>query len=144
MTKKILIINGPNLNQLGIREPEIYGTQTLDEIKKLCSEIAAELDLTTDFRQSNNEGEIVDWVQESALNHSSIIINAGAYSHTSIAILDALRNITIPIIEVHLSNIYQREPYRQISYISKAAKGVICGFGSDGYNLALRAVSKLL
>ena len=144
MAKPVLIINGPNLNQLGIREPEIYGTQTLDEIMKLCGAIASELDLTTDFRQSNNEGEIVDWVQESALKHSSIIINAGAYSHTSIAILDALRNITIPIIEVHLSNIYQREPYRQISYISKAAKGVICGFGSDGYNLALRAVSKLL
>ena len=144
MAKPVLIINGPNLNQWGIREPEIYGTQSLDEIMKLCSEIAAELDLTTDFRQSNNEGKIVDWVQESSLKHSSIIINAGAYSHTSIAILDALRNVAIPIIEVHLSNIYQREPYRQISYISKAAKGVISGFGSDGYDLALRAVSKLL
>ena len=140
----MLIINGPNLNQLGVREPEIYGTQTLDEIKEQCREIASGLGLTTDFRQSNNEGEIVDWIQESALKDSSIIINGGAYSHTSIAILDALRNVTIPIIEVHLSNIYQRESYRQVSYVSKAAKGVICGFGSDSYDLALRAVSKLI
>lgn len=144
MTKPVLIINGPNLNQLGAREPEIYGEQTLDEIDKLCQKIGLELGLTTDFRQSNNEGEIVDWVQESILQHSSIIINGGAYSHTSIAILDALRNVTIPIIEVHLSNIYQRESYRQVSYISKAANGVICGFGSDSYELALRAAYKLL
>ncbi|MFP6712444.1 MAG: type II 3-dehydroquinate dehydratase [Rhodospirillales bacterium] len=144
MTDSILILNGPNLNMLGTREPEIYGSQSLADIEGLCQAKAAELGLNIDFRQSNSEGELVDWIQTAAKDHEAIILNAGAYTHTSIAILDALRASGLPIIEVHLSNIFQREEYRHTSYVSEAANGVICGFGSKGYELALDATKTLI
>ena len=144
MKKSILILNGPNLNMLGSREPEVYGEETLADIHRLCDKVASKLDLTVDFRNSNSEGTLVDWIQESEDKHSAILLNAGAYSHTSIAILDALRTINIPVIEVHLSNIFQREDYRHNSYVSKAADCVICGFGGQGYELAINAAAKLI
>ncbi|MCW9032786.1 MAG: type II 3-dehydroquinate dehydratase [Rhodospirillales bacterium] len=142
--KKILIMNGPNLNLLGSREPEVYGYDTLDDIKGRCEALGSELGFQVDFRQSNSEGEMVNWIQEARTDHAGIIINPAAYSHTSIAILDSLLASEIPIIEVHLSNIHQRESYRQHSYVSKAAKGVICGLGAQGYDLAMRAMAQLL
>jgi 3-dehydroquinate dehydratase II len=144
MTNSILILNGPNLNMLGTREPEVYGTETLGDIEKLCQDRAANLDLKIDFRQSNAEGELVDWIQKANADQAAIILNAGAYTHTSIAILDALRASGLPIVEVHLSNIFQREEYRHVSFVSEAANGVICGFGSKGYELALEAVEQLV
>jgi 3-dehydroquinate dehydratase II len=144
MTNSILILNGPNLNMLGTREPEVYGTETLDDIEKLCQARAANLGLKIDFRQSNAEGELVDWIQKANADHAAIILNAGAYTHTSIAILDALRASGLPIVEVHLSNIFQREEYRHVSFVSEAASGVICGFGSKGYELALEATEQLI
>ena len=144
MTNSILILNGPNLNMLGIREPEIYGADTIHDIEKICKKRAAELGFSVDCYQSDSEGKLVDLIQESNANHAAIILNAGAYTHTSIAILDALRSIEIPIIEVHLSNIFQRENYRHISYVSEAADGIICGLGSHSYELALEALVKLI
>jgi len=143
MSKSILILNGPNLNMLGTREPEIYGSQTLADIEALCRQHAAPLGLEIDFRQSNSEGELVDWIQAAHQQFAAIILNAGAYTHTSIAILDALKACGVPVIEVHLSNIFQREGYRHQSYVSEAAKGVICGFGAQGYLLALDAAAEL-
>jgi 3-dehydroquinate dehydratase-2 len=144
MKKCILILNGPNLNMLGSREPELYGDQTLGDIEKICADQASKLDLSIDFRNSNSEGELVDWIQQSKDNHVAIILNAGAYTHTSIAILDALRTTNLPIVEVHLSNIFQREEYRHVSFVSQVADGVICGFGSQGYKLAIDATAKLI
>jgi 3-dehydroquinate dehydratase-2 len=144
MINSILILNGPNLNMLGTREPETYGTETLGQIENLCQSRAVELGLTIYCRQSNSEGELINWIQKANENHAAIIINAGAYTHTSIAILDALRSADLPVIEVHLSNIFQREDYRHVSFVSKAADGVICGFGSKGYELALEAAAKLI
>jgi 3-dehydroquinate dehydratase II len=144
MTDSVLILNGPNLNMLGTREPEVYGKLTLADIETLCQARAAELGLNIDFRQSNSEGELVDWIQTAGADHAAIIINAGAYTHTSIALLDALRAAGLPVVEVHLSNIFQREEYRHNSYISEAANGVICGFGSKGYELALEAAKTLI
>ena len=140
----ILVLNGPNLNLLGVREPQTYGRETLADIEESCLEHAAALDLAVDFRQSNHEGQLVDWIQEARESADGIIINAGAYTHTSIAILDALRACELPIIEVHLSNIFGREPYRHHSYISAVARGVICGFGAHSYVLALDAIAYLL
>ena len=140
----ILVLNGPNLNLLGVREPKTYGSETLADIEEACLERAAGLDLALDFRQSNHEGQIVDWIQEAREGADGIIINAGAYTHTSIAILDALRACELPIIEVHLSNIFAREPYRHHSYISSVARGVICGFGAQSYILALDAIAYVL
>ncbi len=144
MTKPILILNGPNANLLGTREPDVYGSDTLADIEAKCREQGRDLGLDIDFHQSNHEGELVEWIQRSRGNAAAIIINAGAYTHTSIAILDALRSCDAPVIEVHLSNIYQREEYRHHSYISETARGVICGFGSHGYELALAAAARLL
>jgi len=144
MDKKVLIINGPNLNLLGDREPEVYGNETLSDIKVLCEKKGEDLSLDIHFIQSNSEGEIVEAIQKAKQNFSGIIINAGALTHTSISILDALLSIKLPIIEVHLSNIFTREAFRKESFISKAAKGVICGFGSKSYELALEAVADLL
>ena len=141
MSNSALILNGPNLNMLGTREPEHYGRETLSEIEARCRTLGAELGWEIDFRQSNNEGELVTWVQDSAQTHRAIILNAGAYTHTSIAIHDALRACGIPVIEVHLSNIFQREEFRHTSYISGLAAGVICGFGGIGYELAIRTLS---
>lgn len=139
----ILILNGPNLNLLGTREPEIYGTQTLGDIEKLCAQEAEKSGMKVDFRQSNHEGELVSWIQEADAKLAGMIINAGAYTHTSVALLDALRAVKVPVIEVHLSNIHQREEFRHHSYIAKAAKGMICGLGSHGYLLAIQAIAKL-
>jgi len=141
MIKNILILNGPNLNMLGVRENDIYGTQSLADIEKMCIEHAKTLSQIIDFRQSNTEGELVDWIQEARNNFDAIIINPAAYTHTSIAIHDALRSIDIPIIEVHLSNIYKREEFRHKSYVSAVAMGIICGLGTNGYNLALSALA---
>lgn len=141
MAKKILILNGPNLNLLGTREPEIYGAETLAQIEDACAARAGELDLTIDCRQSNSEGDLVDWIQEGGRDFDAIILNAGGYTHTSVAILDALKTCGIPVIEVHLSNIYQREEFRHNSYVSRAARGIIAGFGSHGYLLALDAAA---
>jgi 3-dehydroquinate dehydratase-2 len=144
MAQHILILNGPNLNLLGRREPDIYGRTTLADIEAMCRAEAARLELSVECRQSNSEGELVTSVQQAPGHFAGIILNAGAYSHTSIALLDALRALNIPLIEVHLSNIYQRESFRQHSHVSVAAAGVICGFGPQGYALALRALAVLL
>ena len=140
----ILVLNGPNLNLLGVREPETYGRDTLADIEEACLERAAELDLTVDFRQSNHEGQLVDWIQEARETADGIVLNAGAFTHTSIAILDALRASEVPVVEVHLSNIHRRESYRRRSYVSEAAQGMICGFGPLGYLLALEAMARLI
>jgi 3-dehydroquinate dehydratase II len=140
----VLILNGPNLNMLGLREPAIYGTTTLDDIEAMCQERAETLGLAIDFRQSNAEGELVTWIQRARGEQDGIIVNAAAYTHTSVAIFDALSLVEIPIIEVHLSNIYKREPFRHHSYISPVARGVICGLGAAGYVLALEAMAGML
>ena len=140
----VQIINGPNLNLLGVREPALYGDETLGDIEIACAERAALLGMEIDFRQSNLEGEIVGWIQASRTEHDGLIVNAGAYSHTSVAILDALRAADLPVIEVHLSNIFRREAFRHHSYVSLAADGVICGLGSYGYLLALDAMARLI
>lgn len=140
----VLILNGPNLNLLGTREPETYGRQTLKDIDAACRRRAADLGLTADFRQSNSEGELVDWIQEAAGRHHAILINPAAYSHTSVAILDALTAVNLPVVEVHLSNIHKREGFRHHSYVSRVAAGVICGFGAEGYLMGLGALARLL
>jgi 3-dehydroquinate dehydratase II len=144
MAKPIYVLNGPNLNMLGLREPEVYGRESLSDVEKRAKERAKALGLAIEFRQSNDEGELVTWIQEARANAQGIIVNAGAYSHTSIAILDALQAAELPVIEVHLSNIFRREPYRQHSYVSLGAKGVICGLGPKGYELALEAMAEVL
>ena len=144
MTQTVFILNGPNLNMLGLREPEIYGAQTLGDIEQAAQAHAKGLGLEVEFRQTNVEGELVSWVQEARTNADALILNAGAYTHTSIAILDALRALDIPVIEVHLSNIFRREDYRKHSYVSEAATGIISGFGAHGYILALDAAKKLI
>lgn len=140
----ILIVNGPNLNMLGKRQPEVYGRETLADIEKTCATHASSLGLGMEFRQSNHEGDLVDWIQGARGRCAGIVINAGAYTHTSIAILDALLAAEVPTVEVHLSNIHQREDFRHHSFVSKAAKGMICGFGSHGYVLALDALARLI
>ena len=140
----VLVLNGPNLNMLGVRQPEVYGRETLGDIEAACRERAAELGIAVDFRQSNHEGELVEWIHEARDNADGIVINAGAYSHTSIAILDALLLCELPVVEVHLSNIYAREPFRHHSHLSKAAVGVICGLGAQGYLYGLDAITRLL
>ena len=142
----ILILNGPNLNMLGLREPEIYGSETLDDIETSCIETAEKLGFTIDFRQSNAEGELVDWIQDAAINKDfkAIIINAGAYTHTSIAIHDALKILTIPIIEVHITDPKSREKFRHTSFIEPVAKDVISGQGPAGYSMALERCAEIL
>jgi 3-dehydroquinate dehydratase-2 len=144
MPKPIYVLNGPNLNMLGLREPAVYGRESLADIEKRARARAKAAGLAIEFRQSNSEGEIVGWIQEAREKAGGIILNAGALSHTSIAILDALQAAELPVIEVHLSNIFRREPYRQHSYVSLAAKGVICGLGPKGYELALEAMAETL
>lgn len=144
MSSTVFILNGPNLNLLGTRQPEVYGYETLEDIRRLCEEHAAALGLTVDFRQTNHEGELVTWVQEARTAARGLIVNAAAYTHTSVALLDALLAVDRPVVEVHLSNIHKREPFRHHSYVSKAAQGMICGFGSHGYVLALDALARLI
>lgn len=142
--KPIFILNGPNLNLLGLREPEIYGRETLSDIEARSRGKASTLGLQIDFRQTNHEGTLIDWAHESREHASALILNAGAYTHTSVALLDALLTLSIPCVEVHLSNIYKREDFRHFSFISKAAWGVICGFGPKGYELALDVLADKL
>ena len=144
MTKKILIINGPNLNLLGQREESKYGKASLEEVKKNCEHHGKSIDLEIKFEQSNIEGEIVTMIQKAKGAYDGIIINAAGYTHTSVAILDALLAIKIPTIEVHITNIYNREEFRKKSLISKAANGIICGFGINGYIMALDSIKKIL
>jgi 3-dehydroquinate dehydratase-2 len=140
----ILVLNGPNLNLLGTREPEVYGRDTLKEIEAECRRHAKARGLAVDFRQSNHEGELVGWVQEARGRVAGIIVNAAGYTTTSVALLDALLAVGLPVIEVHLSNIFRREAFRQHSLISLAAKGVVCGLGKIGYLVALDAFARLL
>jgi 3-dehydroquinate dehydratase II len=143
-TPTIYVLNGPNLNLLGRREPEVYGRSTLAEIAEAVTSHARRLGLAVDFRHSNHEGELIDWLQEARTKAAGVILNAAGYSHTSIGILDACRMLDLPLIEVHLSNPYRREPYRRRSFISEAATGVICGLGPTGYLLAVDALAGIL
>ncbi|MBB5755031.1 type II 3-dehydroquinate dehydratase [Prosthecomicrobium pneumaticum] len=144
MSIPVFVLNGPNLNMLGRREPGIYGTSTLAEIGAQAREAGERLGLSVDFRQSNHEGQLVDWIHEAFEAAKGIVINPGAYTHTSIALHDALRAVALPTIELHLSNVFAREAFRHHSYVSPAATGVICGFGPRGYVLALEAIRPLV
>ena len=144
MSKPIYVLNGPNLNLLGVREPHIYGTTTLDEVKTLCEARALQHGSAVVFRQSNHEGELVDWIQQARTEACAIVINPAAYGHTSIALLDALKAVELPVVELHLSNPAARESFRRRSYVSQAATGVIAGFGAAGYELAVDAVMRLV
>jgi len=140
----IFVLNGPNLNLLGLREPEIYGSDTLDDIADRLEDRAQTLGLSIDMRQSNHDGHLVDWLHEAqATGAKAVLLNAGAYTHTSVALLDAIRSITTPVIEVHLSNPHTREEFRHVSFVGRAAKGTICGFGATSYLLALEAAAQL-
>lgn len=144
MTKHITILNGPNLNLLGQRQPEIYGYDTLEDVGAACATLAADFGLTCELLQSNWEGQIVDWIHEARKKSAGIIINPGALSHTSVAVLDALNAFDGPVLEVHISNIHKRESFRHHSYVSARAEGVIAGFGVEGYSLAMRRLGTLL
>ena len=143
-TPTVLVLNGPNLNLLGTREPSVYGRETLAEIEAACRIRAQALGLAVDFRQSNSEAVLIDWVQAARGTAAGIVINAAGYSHTSVALLDALAACDLPIVEVHLSNIHRREEFRHHSYVSHVARGVIVGLGGHGYELALEAIARLL
>ncbi len=141
---RILVLNGPNLNMLGTREPAIYGHQTLDDVAEMCAVRAEALDLDVDFRQSNHEGELIEWIQQARDTHAAIVINPAGHTHTSTAIMDALLASELPVIEVHISNIFRREPFRAHSYISFAATGMITGLGTHGYVLALDGIAEIV
>ncbi len=145
MPKTVYVLNGPNLNLLGTREPEIYGRATLADVEKLCRTTAERHGLSVVFRQSNHEGEIIDWIQEArAEKAAGLVINPAGYSHSSVAILDALVMLEAPIIEVHISNIHAREQFRRRSYVSQVARAVLCGFGAEGYVLAITGLSAMI
>ena len=148
MRKTVLILNGPNLNLLGTREPAIYGAQTLADVEKLCLDEGTRLGLDIDFRQSNHEGELIDWIHEAGREHAAgkvigAVLNAGAYTHTSIALHDAIKGANVPVIELHISNVHAREPFRHHSWISPAARAVMAGFGVHGYVLAITGLQSL-
>jgi 3-dehydroquinate dehydratase-2 len=144
MPNTIYVLNGPNLNLLGTREPEKYGSATLAEVEKLCADTATSFASTIEFRQSNHEGAIVDWIHEAARAGAiGIVINPAGYTTTSVAILDAILAVKLPVVEVHITNIHARESFRHDSYVSRAAKAVICGFGIEGYALAITGLAKL-
>jgi len=136
----VLVLNGPNLNLLGTRQPEVYGTTTLADVQVLCEDEAARLGLMTTFMQSNHEGALIDAIHGARGTHDALILNAGAYTHTSIALMDAIASVELPLVEVHLSNIHARESFRHTSYIAPVAIGQICGFGAYGYVMALQAL----
>ena len=140
----VFVLNGPNLNLLGVREPAVYGHDTLGDIEERCTARAAALNLQIDFRQTNHEGQLVDWIQEARESADGIVLKAGALTHTSVAVLDALSAADLTVIEVHLSNIFRRESFRHHSYVSLAANGVICGLGPQGYELALEAIAAMI
>jgi 3-dehydroquinate dehydratase-2 len=140
----IAVLNGPNLNMLGTREPTLYGAATIDDLEALCAETAEALDLSIDFRQTNHEGELITWVQECRAKARGIIINPAGYGHTSVALMDALLAVELPVIEVHLTNIHAREDFRHTSLVSRVAQGVICGLGIRGYGLALTALAEMI
>jgi 3-dehydroquinate dehydratase II len=145
MAKTVYVLNGPNLNLLGSREPEIYGRATLADVEKLCRSTAAKHGLGVEFRQSNHEGEIIDWIQQArAEKAAGLVINPAGYGHTSVAILDALATLEVPIIEVHISNIHTRESFRRRTYVSQVARAVLCGFGINGYALAIEGLAALI
>ena len=142
-TKKILVLNGPNLNLLGMREPAVYGHLNIEGLQSLLETEAKALGVTIDFRQTNVEGELVTWIQEGGIAGNGILLNPGAYTHTSIALHDAIKGSSAIVVEVHLSNVPAREEFRHKSFVSPVAKGVICGFGADGYIMGLRALAAL-
>jgi len=145
MPKTVYVLNGPNLNLLGTREPEIYGRATLGDVEKLCRATADRHGLAVEFRQSNHEGEIIDWIQEArAQQAAGLVINPAGFTTTSVAILDALLTMQAPVIEVHISNIHAREPFRQRSYVSQTARAVVCGFGIQGYALAITGLAAMI
>ncbi len=144
MAKPVFVLNGPNLNLLGSREPEIYGHTTLADIETQTRARAGQHGLSVEFRQTNHEGQLVDWLQEARTAAAGVILNAGAYTHTSVAMHDALKALDVPVIEVHISNPHRREPFRHTSYVSPAATGVICGVGAQGYALAVEALATLI
>ncbi|HEX2655306.1 MAG TPA: type II 3-dehydroquinate dehydratase [Xanthobacteraceae bacterium] len=145
MAKTIYVLNGPNLNLLGTREPEKYGHLTLADVETLCRDVAKRFGLSIEFRQSNHEGQLVDWIQEAGRNQAAgVVINPAGYTTTSVAILDAILAIKTPVVEVHITNIHARESFRQHSYVSRAAKAVICGFGIDGYMLAITGLATMI
>jgi 3-dehydroquinate dehydratase II len=144
MLPLIAVLNGPNLNMLGSREPALYGAATLGDVEALCAETAQALELAIDFRQTNHEGELITWVQECRDRARGIVINPGGFSHTSVALMDAILAAELPCVEVHLTNIHAREEFRRHSLISRAANGVICGLGIRGYGLALTAIAEML
>ena len=144
MATTIYILNGPNLNLLGTREPEVYGRATLADVEKLCLATAKTNGLAIQFRQSNHEGDIIDWIQEARAKRAvGIVLNPAGFTTTSVAILDAILAVQLPVIEVHISNIHAREEFRHHSHVSKVAKGVLCGFGIDGYAMAINALAKM-
>lgn len=144
MSKPIYVLNGPNLNMLGQREPSVYGSATLADVEALCRAFAEKLGFSIEFRQSNHEGTLVDWLHEAHRNACGVALNAGAYTHTSIALHDAIKAITPPVVELHLSNVHAREAFRHHSAIAPAARGVICGFGPKSYTLAIAALADLV
>ena len=143
MSKKILVLNGPNLNMLGTRQPEIYGHETLDDVQKLVKEKAAALGFEVDFRQSNHEGQLVDWIQEARKKVAGVVINPAAYTHTSVAIRDALLACEAPAVEVHIANIHKREPFRHHSYVSDIAVAIVAGLGIHGYTAGVEAIARI-
>lgn len=144
MAFQLLILNGPNLNLLGQREPEHYGYETLADIRAACEVRARELGAEVDFRQSNDEATLIQWIQEARGRFQGLIVNAGAFTHTSVALLDALQAAGLPVVEVHLSNIFRREPFRHHSYVSQVAAGLICGFRGRGYTMAVEALVDII
>jgi 3-dehydroquinate dehydratase-2 len=144
VSRLVFVLNGPNLNLLGKRQPEVYGRETLADVEAACRRVGADLKLDIEFRQSNREYEIIDWVHEARERAAAIVINPAAFTHTSVAILDALHTFEGPILEVHISNVHKREPFRHHSYVSGVASGVIAGFGTQGYELALQRVARLI
>jgi 3-dehydroquinate dehydratase II len=144
MSRVVYVLNGPNLNLLGKRQPHIYGAETLADVERDCRTLAAELDIEIEFRQSNREYEIIDWIHEAREKSGGIVINPAAFTHTSVAILDALNAYDGPVLEVHISNVHKRESFRHHSYVSTRADGVIAGFGVQGYLLALRRIARLI